>query len=136
MATHGCKTLLITCMDYRLQRKVRDFLMQEGLLGNCDIVSYAGGAKNLADGDSGILMQQVALAKQLHHIGEVILVNHTDCGAYGGRGKFSSSDAEEAMHLGELKKAKNAIAKTESDIRIRTFLAYVGNDNTVTLKEH
>jgi hypothetical protein len=74
------------------------------LLGDCDIISLAGAAKTLAapvePAYFETAMHQIALAVSLHGIDAVILVNHEDCGAYGGRQAFGSAEAEQPRRSG------------------------------------
>jgi hypothetical protein len=44
---HSCTTLLLRCIDYRLEAEIEAFLNQRGLVGACDLVSLAGAAKTL-----------------------------------------------------------------------------------------
>lgn len=133
---HTCRGLVIACMDFRLQEKIRDFLIEEGMLGNCDIVTYAGGVKDIAAADGDGLLNQVKLSKKLHDIHEVLLVNHTDCGAYGGRSAFPSEAKEVETHLEELQRAKRNILAMSPALTVRTLIAHVAPDDSVTIKEY
>ena len=43
---------------------------------------------------------------------KIVIVNHADCGAYGGSKEFKGDDeAEQKFHEGELQKAKEKILK-------------------------
>jgi len=44
----------------------------------------------------------------LHQVEKIVIVNHADCGAYGGSAKFNGdSEAEQKFHEGELRRAKD-----------------------------
>jgi len=46
----------------------------------------------------------------LHHVEKIVIVNHADCGAYGGSKQFNGDlEAEQRFHEGELRKAKEKI---------------------------
>ena len=47
---------------------------------------------------------------KLHHPKRIILMTHSDCGAYGGKAKFESDDAETETHRRELTAAREALA--------------------------
>src|SRR3989344_5369005 len=99
---HTCKALIIHCIDFRFGKAIKKYLEDKNLLGDIDIVSVAGAVKNNAD----FLMKQIDISKRLHDIKEVILMNHTDCGAYGGRKAFGSAEDERNKHLSDLNEAK------------------------------
>lgn len=117
---HHCKYFIAHCIDFRLGRAIKDYLEENGLLGDCDIVSVAGAIK-----DSSLLLEQLDISVRLHNTREVILINHLDCGAYGGSGAFSSSDEEHKLHVEELKKAKKAVLAKYSSLKVRTVLAKI-----------
>lgn len=110
--THTCSTLLIRCMDFRLEKAIHHgFLEVSHLCGDVDIVSLAGGSKAFTDPSvpvHAVLQDHVALSKKLHGITKVVLMNHTDCGAYGGRAAFGSDAEERAAHEQDLAAAKTA----------------------------
>lgn len=81
--SHRCRAIVVSCMDFRLREYLRDWtkktLKDEGF----DRVAIAGGVKNLP-----FILDQIELSYKLHHIFEVYLINHEDCGAYGKEGNF------------------------------------------------
>src|SRR3989344_5207370 len=102
--THHCKYFIAHCIDFRLQKDIIEYLKKNGWLGNCDIVSIAGGVK-----DIDYALSQLDISARLHNSQEAVLINHTDCGAYGGSKVFSSFEEEYKFHAGELKKAREII---------------------------
>jgi carbonic anhydrase len=99
-------------MDFRLTERIREWLKQNDLMGDCDIVAIAGSAKDIVDGSEGErnhLLKQIEISEKLHHATKVILMNHTQCGAYAGSYKFASEDEEIAQHTTDLKKAEEII---------------------------
>lgn len=95
--SHTCKALLLRCLDFRLNEAIQQWLQKNHLANNCDLVSLAGAVKNLK-----IVLGQIEISQRLHGISEVILMNHTDCGAYGGRAAFADSEEERARHQQDL----------------------------------
>jgi len=79
---HSCRALVVSCMDFRLRKYLRKWTTQT-IKGGFDRVAIAGGVKNLP-----FILDQVELSHKLHHIDEVYLINHEDCGAYGEEGSF------------------------------------------------
>jgi len=107
--SHTCKALVLHCIDFRLQKAVKKYLEDQGLLGDCDIVSIAGGVKDL-----DYAMKQIEIGQRLHNISEVILMNHTDCGAYGG---------DDSRHEHDLETAKQTILQKFPGLTIKKILA-------------
>jgi len=94
-----CEAIAVTCIDYRLQNSIHDWLTTRVGIHNFDRVALAGGVFDLA-----AVTKQVELADRLHAIRRVILVNHEDCGAYGQAGTPERHAADlraAAQKLGE-----------------------------------
>lgn len=110
---HACKALILHCIDFRLGPAIKNYLEGQSLLGEVDIVSVAGAVKNLISPavptDSEFVLRQIEISKRLHSIAQIILINHTDCGAYGGRKAFGSEKEEQEKHAQDMKKAKEMI---------------------------
>jgi len=81
-ASHTCQSVVISCMDFRLRKNLRQWTTST-LTGGFDRVAIAGGVKNLP-----FILDQVELSHKLHKIADVYLINHEDCGAYGAEGTF------------------------------------------------
>ena len=63
MTNHHCKNLIVHCIDFRLGKKIKSYMEERGLLGDCDIVSVAGGVKN-----TDFILEQIGISANLHHI--------------------------------------------------------------------
>jgi len=127
---HTCKGAILHCIDFRLGPAVKGWLEKEGLLGDCDIVSVAGATKDFA-----FPLSQLELSNRLHATSTVILMNHTDCGAYGGRAAFDSDDAETETHFSAMDAAKKALLEKLPDLEVRTVLARIKADGGVEFEE-
>jgi carbonic anhydrase len=115
--THNAKALVISCIDFRFQSHIRKFLVDRGLENNYDLVCLAGSVKNIDD----FLLNQIKISSDLHHIEEIILINHQDCGAYGLE---VTGDVEQEIHSQDLKKAKEIISQTFPSIRAENISLY------------
>ena len=80
-------------------------------------------------------LNQIALSKKLHDIKKIILMNHSDCGAYGGKAAFASSDAEYVTHADDLKKSKEVILGFYPNVEIKTVLAKITPEGEVSFEE-
>lgn len=67
-----------------------------------DPIMVAGGAKCLAgddlESDRQFVLEQIRKSIRLHGTQQVLLMLHSDCGAYGGLGAFDNDTAREAEH--------------------------------------
>ena len=144
--SHYCKALIIHCIDFRLGGAIKNYLARNDLFDNCDVVAVAGAVKNLVapqqEFDREVLLRQIAISKKLHHITHLILMNHTDCGAYGsprfageagGRSAFTSRDEEKKKHFEDLKTASAMVKKKYSDLKIQTLLADIEDSEKINI---
>ncbi len=138
---HQAKAIALHCIDFRFVVATKDFLRQEGYEGQYDDVGIAGAVENLIEPanptDVEFVCRQIAIARKLHYITEVVLINHTDCGAYGGRAAFLSDEEEHARHVKDLTLAKEKIAERFSDegLTITPVLANLRTDGTVEFEK-
>lgn len=104
--SHTCQAIVVSCMDFRLRKYLRDWTKKTLDKGGFDTVAVAGGVKNL-----GLLVDQVGLSVKLHGIREAYLINHEDCGAYGEEGTF-------AKHKEDLLLARDILKKKFPKLKI------------------
>lgn len=128
--SHTCTGAILHCIDFRLGPSVKKWLEEQGLLGNCDIISVAGATKAM-----DVPMAQLELSHKLHRTSKIILMNHTDCGAYGGRAAFDSDETETETHFKAMTKAKEALNAKLPGVEVRTVLARIGENGEVSFEE-
>ena len=100
---YHCDAAVIWCFDNRFELGFRKFLKRIGVV-NSDPVKIAGGAKCLASPDleteREFILEQIRKSMRLHGTQRVILMLHSDCGAYGGlAGGFGGNIQLEAERL-------------------------------------
>jgi carbonic anhydrase len=121
---YQCDAAIIWCFDNRFDLGFRKFLKRIGV-ANSDPIKIAGGAKSLAspdrESDREFVLEQIRKSIRLHGTRRVILMLHSDCGAYGGLADGFGGDAraEAEHHQEELRRAaailRNAIPGVEVD---------------------
>ncbi|MGA1988774.1 MAG: carbonic anhydrase [Candidatus Sulfotelmatobacter sp.] len=99
---YHCDAAILWCFDNRFELGFRKFLKRIGVM-NSDPIKIAGGAKCLAspehESDREFVLEQIRKSMRLHGTRRVILMLHSDCGAYGGLAEGFGGDAEaEATH--------------------------------------
>lgn len=136
--SHTCKALILHCIDFRFGKAIKKYLEEQGLLGDIDIVSVAGAAKNLVSpnspSDTEFILRQIEISKKLHNITELILMNHTDCGAYGGHKAFASHDEEVQKHQDDMQAARELVQTKYPDLEIKTVLATISPTHEVAFE--
>lgn len=108
---HACDAVVLCCIDFRFWKETAEFVEKELNIGNFDFPSLPGAAKAINESAEGDMVSQcISVPIDLHHAQKIVIVNHEDCGAYGGSKKFAGdSEAEQKFHEGELRKAKEKI---------------------------
>lgn len=112
---HAC---IVWCFDDRFTPVLNAFTKAKGYL-HYDLVRIAGGIKALAspdkETDREYVLKQIEISLKLHHTPKLVLMNHSDCGAYGGLQAFQDNEAtEKEEHIKELSAAKNFLQKNLS----------------------
>lgn len=103
---------MISCIDFRFRKETAEFMENELGLKTFDLAAFPGGSKPINESitDVDLAMQCLSVPCELHHIKKIVVINHEDCGAYGGSAKFNNDrQAEKEFHFAELRKAKKKI---------------------------
>ena len=123
------EALVLTCMDYRLVDDEVKFFDAKHFSGEYDQVSLAGaslaGVSDRFPSSNAAVWDHVNIAKSLHHIREVIVVDHRDCGAYkvAFGDKFAAEPAAEtAQHKDVMAAFKVALAARHPDLGVEFYL--------------
>lgn len=122
--SHIARALVLVCMDFRFQKAFRDFLVEQGLNDQYDLISVAGAAKVLASPTDPFekenFEKQLSLSANLHQISEVFLINHQDCGAYGPE-LAKDPKKEREIHETDLKKARQIILQKYPQLKVHLY---------------
>ena len=119
---YHCDAAIVWCFDNRFELGFRKFLKRVGVLFS-DPIKIAGGAKCLAspekDSDREFVLDQIRNSMRLHGTRRVILMVHSDCGAYGGLAAFGDDPQCEARHhRDELHRAAAVVSKAIPEIQV------------------
>ncbi len=125
--SHVCSSLLMHCMDFRFGQAIKDFMSQNNLMNDADMVAMAGSAKNLVNPETrDFALKQIEISKTLHSTKTIHLMNHMDCGGYGGRQAFADEQAEYDKLTGDLKEARELIVNKWPDLEVKLWLCKIG----------
>jgi hypothetical protein len=116
---------IVWCFDHRFDVVLHKLTKRIGV-EFFDPILVAGGAKCLAgddlERDRQFVLEQVRKSIQLHGTHTVLLMLHSDCGAYGGLGAFDNDTAREAEHhRQDLHRAVDFLQAEIPELTIRGF---------------
>ena len=122
------KALAVSCIDGRfLQPGLRWLTTKLGPV--FDYRTELGCSKAIVDSlaDRQRLFNVVETARELHSIEQVWLVDHVDCGAYGGSRQHQSPAAERAFHLERLAAAQRIVERRFPELEVhKVYLGWEG----------
>jgi hypothetical protein len=122
---YHCDAAIVWCFDNRFELGFRKFLKRIGV-ANSDPIKVAGGAKCLASPDQEserqFVLEQIRKSIRLHGTRRVILMLHSDCGAYGGLASFGNNPAaERANHRTELTLARESLERAIPGVDVESY---------------
>jgi len=119
-----CENLVIRCMDYRFHADL-PALLAEHFGVECfsyDSPGGCGGSKSLIDErPREMMLEALDLGVSLHGVKRLVIVDHVDCGAYGGSEQFDSPEAERLFHVKRLRKAGQIAAEAQPEVETVLF---------------
>ena len=124
---YRCDAAVVWCFDNRFETAFRKFLKRIGVHSS-DSIQIAGGAKSLAtpenESDREFVLEQIRKSIRLHAAARIVLMLHSDCGAYGGlAGAFGGDAAAERQHqIQELERAKATLQAELAGVRVEGYL--------------
>jgi len=95
--THTCDAMVVACIDFRFQKFIRDWTDKTLAGKTFDLVGFAGGTKDL-----NTVMGQLDISVHLHHITQLVLIHHEECGAYG-------TESTPERHASDLRIARETV---------------------------
>lgn len=123
---YQCDAAILWCFDNRFDLGFRKFLKRIGVK-NSDPIKIAGGAKCVAsperEADREFVLEQIRKSMRLHGTRRVILMVHSDCGAYGGLdGGFGGDEKAEAIHhQRELQRAADVLSQAIPGVEVSGY---------------
>ena len=140
LAAGQVDALLLTCMDYRLENETVAWMDGRSMRDKYDHVVLAGaslGALTTQRPDWGrTFWQHLDVAIQLHHVHQVIVLDHRDCGAYRvflGAEAVKTPEAEFTVHAAHLKHLRGQIARKHPRLEVElNLMSLDGSVQTVT----
>jgi carbonic anhydrase len=122
---YKCEAAVVWCFDNRFELVLRKLLKRLGV-GYFDPIRIAGGTKYLASTDDEpnrkFVLDQIRISMRLHQTSTVILMLHSDCGAYGGLAAFAEDGEKEAQHhVKELQSAASYLLSQIPELTVKPY---------------
>ena len=128
--THDAQAFVVNCIDYRVIDNMITFLQAGPLAESYDLTSVAGASLGYNQKKyphwTQTVLDQIKLGIELHHINQIIVFDHMDCGAYKLFYPDLGEDPEEErkLHIINIRKFIHKLRKLFPDF---TFKGYLQN---------
>jgi carbonic anhydrase len=136
-AAGHCEALLLTCMDYRLNSEVDDYMTARGLKHKYDHMILAGASLGALNDKyavwNEVFWAHLDLAVQLHSVHRLMVIDHRDCGAYKlvlGDAAVKDAEAELKSHVKQLYALRSQVTTKHPHMEVE--LGLMGLDGAVT----
>ncbi len=123
------EALAFSCIDFRLVDAAVKFFDSDIGAKDYDLLALAGASLGAVSpkfpSSNAAFWDHVEIAKSLHHIRKVIVLDHRDCGAYKvafGKDFASERNAETMQHRTMMAALKSALAKKHPDLAAEFYL--------------
>lgn len=130
-----CKYLVLSCIDFRLPNKIRDYLDVRGLKEEYDLHTLPGASLGACCKQyphwQTTFSDIIGLAQKLHSIDTVIFIDHQDCGAFHNLvDRADDAAGEKQLHANQARLTKDWFTKTYSHLQCE--FVYMTMDGEVT----
>ncbi|MEI6498852.1 MAG: carbonic anhydrase [bacterium] len=131
---HHWDVLVMSCIDGRFIKRTVDWTTDQ--IGEVfDFRTGVGCSKAILQDkiDCKDFVNVVRTAISLHKIKEIWLVDHIDCGAYGGSERFCGDEAREKnFHIEKLGEAAEVVQSNFPELVVKKFYADWDNISVVS----
>lgn len=138
---HHCDAAVIMCVDFRFTQYYIDGVKETFGIETFDTWAVPGAGKNFVagadDSFAAALIEKIkTVSVGLHDIKKIIVLDHADCGAYGGRKAFQNIETETNKHAEDLAEAKKVLHAEFPELEILTGIAALSEDQSqVTIEK-
>lgn len=125
----GCALAVLTCGDWRLQARMREFLEKhygEGV--TYDLLAVPGGPFGFLHGtqpERVILLDYMRTFVDKHHPETLVVIPHRDCAMYNGRWSFVDEVDEFARLLYDVDEVQAVLAHIFPNLEVLAHVAEV-----------
>jgi carbonic anhydrase len=126
--THKAKAIVLGCIDYRFVDTMITYIESGILAEKYDLTTCAGASLGYNQTKypawSQTIKDQIRLAIELHHIKEVHVFDHMDCGAYAlfYPDLENNSEEEKILHIKNIKKIIKSLQHIFPELKYKGYL--------------
>ncbi|MBI2841785.1 MAG: hypothetical protein HYX78_00125 [Armatimonadetes bacterium] len=126
-----CENIVLTCVDFRFRKKAGELLPFAGYR-DFDLLALPGASKAVLDEERRpVVFDALDICLRLHKVVRLIIIDHMDCGAYGGSAAFQNADEEVVFHTDRLREAGKIIRDRYPFLQVVPM--YMGWDKLVSI---
>lgn len=128
---------VVYCLDPRFRKQHNQFIEEELGFEKFDAYVFPGGPRVLLqDATREAFLDNIEkVSLGLHHVPEVILIAHRDCGAYGGSKAFATKEEERAKQETDLKIARNILKQKFFELEVKMYYLEIVGESEVEFEE-
>ena len=125
------QAIVHTCTDFRIQKPLAQFIEGTLNLYAVDIKTDTGGIKKIFEEGPirEYIFENFKHSIKDHEVERIILINHTDCSAYGGSDAYKSQEDEFHEHEIQLRHAVSDVKARFPDKTVEAYLIVLGELN-------
>jgi carbonic anhydrase len=113
-----CENLVLTCIDFRFCKHVIETLSYTGYR-DIDLLTMPGGSNAVLNETSReTVFRALDIVIPAHKVKRMIIVDHTDCLAYGGKAAHPTPDEEQTFHANVLRQARDIVQSKYPSLEI------------------
>lgn len=132
--SHGVQDLVISCIDYRFRANVASWI-KTNLTDKSDLIAVAGTSKALiTESSREYVIGLIKIGIDLHGVNTIHLLDHQDCGAYGGSKEHTDDRAELNFHNQKLEEAEIIIKQTFPQLTVNKYVMTLSEVKQLTLE--
>lgn len=131
MSHQEVENIHVICTDPRIQKFYHDWLNENNLWGKFDTIEHENPILSFLDPQSvDIYLDRIGNYIKLHHPQKVILIDHTNCGAYHLHGyNFDDLENELIVHNKNNKHVVELITKQYPDLKVEIKIIHIDSNN-------
>lgn len=124
--------LVIHCSDFRIRRE-QDLAIERvyGSGAQYDRYTIPGSCRRLvreSDDTRDQMISDISLLIDKHQPETIVLIQHEDCGAYGGREAFQSPEAENEMLASDLHASASLLRQKFPRVTVHGYIIRMNGD--------
>ncbi len=130
--SHTASNIVVACVDFRFQNEFLKECNQELGEKTFDYLTYPGASKSIIDAESrSVIFSAIATLVKIHKTKTIVILDHIDCGAYGGSVMFDNLADEISFHIKKLGEAKAFLVKRFPNLAVKLRIYDQGKNETI-----